>query len=218
MKNGNSRKIPVILTPDEVNNLIKQPNKNVPTGLRNKAILSLMWDSGARVGDLINLKPGNINIIKREAFFEDGKYGVDRWVSFSEFTADLLYRYKKARPKGEYFFCTLKGGKLDRVYLYIMIRRYAKRAGINKKIGLHTIRHSFATEYLKKTQDLATLQKILGHKTIKTTSVYLHYDKTDVMQGLDTYYKKRDTRDSDIKDKIKSLEDQLQQLKTSINI
>lgn len=218
MKNANKRKIPVILTPEEINNLIKQPNKNVPTGLRNKAILSLMWDSGARVGDITNLKPGNISITKREAFFENGKYGVDRWVSFTEYTADLLSRYKKARPKGEYFFCTLQGSKLDRIYLYNMIRRYAKRAGIYKKIGLHTIRHSFATDYLKKSKDLATLQKILGHKTIKTTSVYLHYDKTDVMQGLDTYYKTRDAKDNNIKEKIQELEDQIQKLKASVNI
>jgi len=234
MKNGNKRKIPVILTPEEVNNLIKQPNKNVPTGLRNKAILSLLWDSGARVGDILNLKPGNISITKREAFFENGKYGVDRWVGFSEYTADLLDRYKKARPKGEYLFCTLSnelkdkdtkkrdtrpGNKLDRVYLYNMIRRYAKRAGINKRVGLHTIRHSFATDYLKRTKNLATLQKILGHKSIKTTSVYLHYDKTDVIEGLNQYWGKRDkTKEEKTLDKIAVLEDQLRAIKEQMTL
>ena len=236
MKNGNNkRKIPVILTPEEVRKIIDQPNKDTPTGLRNKAILSLMWDSGARVGDILKLRPGNISITKREAFFENGKYGVDRWVAFSEYTADLLERYKKIRPKSDYFFCTLSkelqdkdtskpdttpGNQLNRTYLYNMIRRYSKRAGIDKRVGLHTIRHSLATDYLKQTKDLATLQKILGHKSIKTTSVYLHYDKTDVIEGLNAYYNKsynkKDSKSNDFKEKIKSIEEQLKQLKDII--
>ena len=135
------RKIPITLTVEEINNLIKQPNKNVPTGLRNKAILSFIWDSGARVSDVMNLKTGNINIGKREVTVIGGKGDVDRNLSFSDYTGELLKKYKGARPKGEYFFCTLQGNKLDRVYLYSMIRRYAKRIGIDKKIGLHTLRH-----------------------------------------------------------------------------
>ena len=97
-----------------------------------------------------------------------------------------------------------------------MIRRYSKKAGIDKKVGLHTIRHSFATNYLKDTKDLATLQKTLGHKTIKTTSVYLHYDKTDVIEGLNAYYNKRDSEGNDLKEKIRLFEEQLKQLKDII--
>jgi len=159
------RKIPVTLTTDEVGKLIKQPNKNVPTGLRNKAILSFIWDSGARVSDVVNLKPGNINIGKKEVIIKGGKGGVDRNLSFSDYTGVLLKKYKEARPKGEYFFCTLQGNKLDRVYLYAMIRRYAKRIGITKKIGLHTLRHSFALKFYKDSgHDLIRLQKILDIK------------------------------------------------------
>lgn len=93
------RKIPVTLTIEEINSLIGQPNKNVPTGLRNKAILSfIIWDSGARVSDVINLRPGNINIVKREATVIYGKGGIDRHLSYSEYTAELLKKYKDQRP------------------------------------------------------------------------------------------------------------------------
>ena len=211
------RKIPVTLTTGEVERLINQPNKNVPTGLRNKAILSFIWDSGARVSDVINLRPGEINVSSREATVKNGKYNVDRNLLFSDYTASLLGKYKEARPKGKYFFCTLKGNKLDRVYLYNMIRRYAKRAGINKKIGLHTLRHSFALKfYQDSNHDLIRLQKILGHRNINTTEIYCYMDNTDIRKGLEAYYNKRDFKDKNIKDRIKVLEEQIEALKEDI--
>jgi integrase/recombinase XerD len=211
------RKIPITLTVEEMNNLIKQPNKNVPTGLRNKAILSFIWDSGARVSDVVNLKTGNINIGKRKVTVIGGKGDVDRNLSFSDYTGELLKKYKEARPKGEYFFCTLQGNKLDRVYLYSMIRRYAKRIGIDKKIGLHTLRHSFALKFYKDSgHDLIRLQKILGHKNINTTEIYCYMDKSVIKEGLEAYYSKRDSKNQDIKDKIKFLEEEIRSLKASI--
>ena len=217
MINLKRRKIPITLTVDEVNRLVNQPNKRVPTGLRNKAILSFIWDSGSRVSDIINLKPGNINISNREAIIKNGKYDVDRNLLFSDYTAELLKRYKEARPKGKYFFCTLKGNKLDRVYLYSMIRRYAKRAGIDKKIGLHTLRHSFALKFYKDSNhDLIRLQKILGHRNINTTEIYCYMDNTDIKEGLEAYYNKRDSKDKNIEDRIKTLEEQIKALKEDI--
>jgi integrase/recombinase XerD len=217
MKNLIRRKIPTTLSVEEVNKLVKQPNKNVPTGLRNKAILSFIWDSGARVSDVINLKPGNINVSNREAIIKNGKYDVDRNLLFSDYTADLLKKYKEARPKGDYFFCTLRGNKLDRVYLYNMIRRYGKRAGIDKKIGLHTLRHSFALKFYKDSgHDLVRLQKILGHRNINTTQIYCYMDNSDVKEGLEAYYNKRDSADKNIEDRIKALEKEIQSLKASI--
>ena len=217
MKNLKRRKIPITLTIDEANKLINQPNKRVPTGLRNKAILSFIWDTGARVSDVINLKPGNISTTNREANIKNGKYDVDRNLLFSDYTADLLKKYKEARPKGDYFFCTLKGNKLDRVYLYNMVRRYAKRAGINKKIGLHTLRHSFALKfYQDSNHDLIRLQKILGHRNINTTEIYCYMDNTDIKEGMEAYYNKRDSKDNNIKDRIKALEKEMKALKANI--
>ena len=211
------RKIPVTLTAEEINKIIAQPNKRVPTGLRNKAILSFIWDSGARVSDVINLRPGNINITKREVIIKGGKGDVDRNLSFSDYTGELLKKYKEDRPKGNYFFCTLQGNKIDRVYLYAMIRRYAKRIGIAKKIGLHTLRHSFALKFYKDSgHDLIRLQKILGHKSLVTTQIYCYIDGTDVKEGLEAYYSKRDSADKNIEDRIKDLEKEIQSLKAGI--
>ena len=211
------RKIPVTLTAEEVGKLIKQPNANVPTGLRNKAILSLIWDSGARVSDVVNLRPGNINIGSKEVTVIGGKGDVDRNLSFSDYTGELLKKYQEARPKGDYFFCTLGGNKLDRVYLYGMIGRYAKRIGIGKKIGLHTLRHSFALKFYRDSgHDLIRLQKILGHKSLATTQIYCYMDGTDVKEGLEAYYNKRDSADKNIENRIKALEEEIRSLKADI--
>ena len=212
------RKIPTTLTAGEVRKIIDQPNKRCPTGLRNKTILSLVWDSGARVSDITNLKPGNLNISKKEIIIKKGKGGVDRILSFSEYTQDLLKKYKADRPKGEYFFCTLKGNKLDRVYLYSMVRRYAKRVGITKKVGMHTLRHSFALNFYKNSNhDLIRLQKILGHKDIRNTQIYCYIDSTDVKEGLNNFYTKRDgdeLKPKTLEERIETLEKELQKLKS----
>ena len=98
-----------------------------------------------------------------------------------------------------------------------MIRRYAKRIGIDKKIGLHTLRHSFALKFYKDSgHDLIRLQKILGHKNINTTEIYCYMDNSDIKESLEAYYSKRDSRNQDIKDKIKFLEEEIWSLKASM--
>ena len=89
-----------------------------------------------------------------------------------------------------------------------MVRRYAKRAGIDKKIGLHTLRHSFALNfYIDSGHDLIKLQKILGHKNLNTTRNYCYMDNSDVNEGLEAYYNKRDSKTPDLEDRIKALEE-----------
>ena len=224
------RKIPIILTVEEIQKIIKIPNEKTRTGLRNKAMLSFIWDSGCRVNDLINLRPGNINIGKREVTVLGGKGGVDRNLLFSDYTASLLKKYKGQRPESKYFFCTeyqtnntknrkqKTANKLDRVYIYNTIRNYAKRAGINKRVGPHTFRHSYALNFYRATHDLITLQKILGHKSLVTTQIYCYIDNSDVRKASEVYYKKRDGRyeDPGIASKIEDLEKQLRLLKASI--
>jgi len=222
------RKIPVTLTVEEIQKILKIPNERTRTGLRNKAILSFIWDSGARVSDVINLKPGDLNIGEREATVIGGKGGVDRVITFTEYTGTLLKRYKDVRPKGRYFFCTEyqannpkirkknTGNKLARIYLYLMIGKYSRRAGINKKIGLHTLRHSFALNFYKSGHDLIALQKLLGHASLRTTEIYCYMDSTDVKEASDSYYKKRDSEGRDIQKRIKDLEKEIADLKADI--
>jgi len=133
------KKLPVILEPEEAQKLIKQPNKRYPTGLRNKALLSLMLHCGLRISEVVNLRPGNINLTKGKLRIESGKGNKDRDLAIPEYITDLLDSWRKKRPNSNYFFSTLKAKKLSKRYLQQMVKRYAEKAGIRKRISPHTL-------------------------------------------------------------------------------
>ena len=108
-------KLQVTLEPEEVQNLLKQPNKRYPTGLRNKTIMSLMLHCGLRLSEVVNLKPGNINLTKGKLRVESGKGNKDRDLAIPEYLTDLLDSWRKKRPESSFFFSTLKGRKLSQV-------------------------------------------------------------------------------------------------------
>jgi len=134
-------KLPVTLEPGEAQNLLKQPSKRYPTGLRNKAIMSLMLHCGLRLSEIVNLKPGNLNLTKGKLRVESGKGKKDRDLAIPDYLNDLLEAWRSIRPKSNYFFSTLKGKKLSDRYIQQMVKRYAQKAGIEKKISPHTLRH-----------------------------------------------------------------------------
>ena len=103
------KKLPVVLEPEEAENLLKQPNKRYPTGLRNKAMISLMLHCGLRVSEVAGLRPGNINITKGKLRVESGKGNKDRDLAIPEYLTDLLNSWRKKRPESNFFFSTLKG-------------------------------------------------------------------------------------------------------------
>ena len=134
-------KLPVILEPEEVQNLLKQPNKRYPTGLRNKTIMSLMLHCGLRLSEVVNLKLGNLNLTKGKLRVESGKGEKDRDLAVPDYLNDLLDTWRNIRPKSNYFFSTLKGRKLSDRYIQQMVKRYAEKSGIKKRISPHTLRH-----------------------------------------------------------------------------
>ena len=187
-ENVTKKKLPTILEPEEAQKLLKQPNKRYPTGLRNKAIMSLMLHCGLRLAEVINLRPGSINLTKGKLRVVSGKGNKDRDLAIPEYLVDLLEAWRKIRPKGDYFFSTLKGKKLSDRYIQQMVGRYAHKAGINnKKISPHTLRHSYATQYYKQTKDIETLRRILGHTDIGTTTIYITLANTDVEEGMKSF-------------------------------
>jgi len=103
------KKLPAILEPEEAQNLLKQPNKRYPTGLRNKAMMALMLHCGLRISEVVNLRPGNINLTKGKLRIENGKGNKDRDLAIPEYLIDLLDSWRKKRPPSDYFFTTLKG-------------------------------------------------------------------------------------------------------------
>jgi len=180
-------KLPTILEPEEAQNLLKQPNKRYPTGLRNKVMMALMLHCGLRISEVINLRPGNINLTKGKLRIQSGKGNKDRDLAIPEYLIDLLNSWRKKRPQGIFFFSTLKGKKLSSRYLQQMVKRYAKKAGLTKSISPHTLRHTYATQYYKQTKDIETLRRILGHSDISTTTIYITLANIDVEKGMKSF-------------------------------
>ncbi|MBA7473802.1 Tyrosine recombinase XerD [subsurface metagenome] len=188
MKFSRRKKLPVILEPGEAERLIKQPNKRYPTGKRNIAIMKVMLNMGLRVSEITNLKPGSVNLTSQRLRIIDGKGGVDRDLIIPSALVDHIKAWKDIKPKNtEYFFTTLKGGKVSVRYLVDMIKRYGRRAKIEKIISPHTLRHTFATEYYKQTKDIETLRRILGHADISTTQIYITLANIDVEAGMNGF-------------------------------
>ena len=197
--NTRRKKLPVVLEPEEAEKLLSIPNKRYITGIRNKAILASMLNMGLRVSEVVNLKPGDLNLGKRKLRVVNGKGGVDRDLIIPVYTTDILKAWKQARPKGsEYFFTTIKdksggkfassiGSQLAVRYIQFMVKRYAKKAGIEKNISPHTLRHTYATQYYKQTKDIETLRRILGHSDISTTTIYITLANIDVENGMKSF-------------------------------
>jgi len=180
-------KLPVTLEPEEVQNLLRQPSKRYPTGLRNKVIMSLMLHCGLRLSEVINLKPGNINLTKGKLRVESGKGKKDRDLAIPDYLNYLLEAWRNIRPKSNFFFSTLKGRKLSDRYIQQMVKRYSQKAGIEKKISPHTLRHTYATQYYRQTKDIETLRRILGHSDISTTTIYITLANIDVENGMKSF-------------------------------
>lgn len=188
MKFTRRKKLPTVLEIDEAQRLVKQPNKRYPTGLRNIAIMRVMLNMGLRVSQITNLKLSHINIANQKMRIVSGKYRQDRDLIIPEGILDILKEWKKRKPKDtKYFFTTLKGGKISERYLCDMVKRYGRRAKIDKVISPRTLRHTFATEFYRQTKDIETLRKILGHKYTATTSIYIMLANIDVKNSMDIF-------------------------------
>ena len=198
--NKRRKKLPVVLEPEEAQSLLSIPNKRYITGIRNKAILALMLNLGLRVSEVVNLKPGDLNLTKRKLRIVNGKGGVDRDLIIPVYTSEILKEWKKAKPKNsKYFFTTIKdkkqgnrfdsskGSQLSVRYIQFMVKRYGKRTGINKDITPHTLRHTFATDFIRQGQNVMKLKKILGHSDISTTQIYVTLANKDIEEAMNGF-------------------------------
>jgi len=199
MRINRVKKLPVVLEAEEVGKLLSIPNKRYITGIRNKAILAIMANMGLRVSEVVNLKPGDLNLTKRKLRVVNGKGGVDRDLIIPEYTTEILREWKKAKPKGsQYFFTTIKdksggqfasskGSQLSVRYIQFMVKRYAERAGIDKDITPHTLRHTFATGFIRQGQNVMKLKDILGHSDISTTQIYVTLANKDIEEAMNGF-------------------------------
>ena len=186
------KKLPTVLDKKEVLGLLAIPNKRYKNGIRNKAILSLMVNTGLRVSEVSNLQAKDINLKEGKLRVIEGKGSKDRDLIIGNKQAlELLREYNRIRPKSSYFFTSLEEGKAGKQvsvrYLQTMVKRYSERAKINKNVSPHTLRHTFATEFYRETKDIETLRKILGHSDISTTQIYVTLANIDVEKAMNGF-------------------------------
>ena len=181
------KKLPDILTDEEARRLIDIPNKRYYTGLRNKAMITLMINTGLRVSEVTNLKTNQVDLNSRSLKVVNGKGHKDRNLIIPGKTAELLKQWNKKRLQGDYLFNTKEGKQLQVRYIQAMIKRYSNRAGIDKNIYPHSLRHTFATNFYRQTKDIETLRKLLGHSDISTTMIYISLANIDVENAMNSY-------------------------------
>ena len=184
-----TRKLPAVLAFSDIEEILAQPDTNHTLGRRDKAILELLYSSGLRVSELIELKISDL-------FFEDevirvlGKGSKQRIVPVGSSALKYVTKYLiESRPSLEnraksknYVFLNKRGTKLSRMGLWKIVERYTKEAGIDIDVYPHTFRHSFATHLLEGGADLRSVQEMLGHSDISTTQIYTHIDREYVKQ------------------------------------
>ncbi len=190
------RKLPNILTIEEVDNLLNIELSNA-YDFRNKAMLELMYSSGLRVSELVELKIKDIDLDNGyvKCF---GKGSKERIVPIGELAVDYLkkyiYEYRDSMKKGYYtenVFLNNHGKKISRQGFFLIIKEIAKEKKIEKNITPHMLRHSFATHLLNNGADLRTIQEMLGHSSITTTQIYTNVS-TDILKENYELYKRRD--------------------------
>jgi len=188
------RKLPTIITENEVMKLLESPDEKTYKGLRDKSILELLYSSGLRISELLNVK---INQISKEKKFLKikGKGNKERLVPIGSSAMNLLIVYLdtyrlniKISNNIDILFVNENGSIISRQACWEMIQKYASISLINKKISPHNLRHAFATHLLNNGADLRTVQMLLGHASLSTTQIYTHIAKERLVKFHQKYH------------------------------
>lgn len=186
--------LPDVLSVGDVEALIAAPDRNKPEGARDIAMLELLYGSGLRVSELIGLEMTGINL---EAGFVRvwGKGAKERVVPVGRMALTSIQTYlDDARPRllvnrtSRYLFVTRRGSAMTRQSFWNLVGRYARRAGLQKRVTPHSLRHSFATHLLEGGADLRAVQMMLGHADISTTQIYTHVARRQLLDAHKKYH------------------------------
>lgn len=174
-----SKKLPRYFEYNELEEMFEVPDKRTPLGQRDLLLLEFLYATGVRVGELVKIKVADIDMGRRNIIIL-GKGNKERFVTYGDYCEDALKLYlgdgylKLNTENSEYLFLNNNGGVLTERGVRYILDQIIKKTGINKNISPHMIRHSFATHLLNEGCDLLTVQKLLGHESIKATQIYTH--------------------------------------------
>jgi integrase/recombinase XerD len=189
------RKLPVVLSPEEIDSMIAAVDRSKPEGERDVAMLETLYSCGLRVSELVGLKTTDI-------FAEDsylrviGKGNKERLVPIGgralkhiNLYRDAVRRHMNIQPGSrDIVFLNRRGGKLSRQSVFLLIKSLANKTGISKNISPHTFRHSFATHLVEAGADLRAVQEMLGHESITTTEIYTHLDRSFLADTIHKFH------------------------------
>lgn len=189
------RKLPDVLSMEEIDRLIESIDLTKAEGQRNKALLETLYSCGLRVSELVNLKI--TNLFFEQGFIKvEGKAGKERLVPVSGRAIDEINKYLSgyrktlniAKESENVLFLNRRGKKLSRVMIFTIIKNLAEKIGLEKSISPHTFRHSFATHLINGGADLRAVQEMLGHESILTTEIYTHLDRDYLKSTINQYH------------------------------
>ncbi|MEC7880328.1 MAG: site-specific tyrosine recombinase/integron integrase [Bacteroidota bacterium] len=189
------RKLPDILNVEEISQMISSINIKETFGQRNKTIIEILYGTGIRVSELIELKISNI-FFKENLIRVLGKGDKERFVPIGLKAKKSIIDYinnnrkyqKIEESSNDILILSKYGKKITRHMIFTLIKNISKKSGITKKISPHTFRHSFASHLLKNGADLRTIQLILGHENITTTEIYTHLDSKHLLNVMKKYH------------------------------
>jgi integrase/recombinase XerD len=186
-------RLPVVLSESECEALLRTPDDDTPEGLRDRAILELLYGSGLRISEALSLEVQNVNLVQGFVLVR-GKGNKERVVPISDYCKDALLRYlKEGRPallrkramRINALFVTARGTVLTRQGFYKNMRKYGILANLARRVSPHKLRHSFATHLVENGADLRSVQEMLGHADISTTEVYTHVSRKHLRKVFD---------------------------------
>ena len=189
-----SKHLPSVLSLEEIDELFMQPDLTKPSGIRDRAMLEIMYACGLRVSELLSIEKKNISL-ETSIIRIFGKGAKERVVPVSEFALEFLIKYinevrnySKER-NSKYIFLNEDGKPISRQYFWQIIKKYSEKAGIIVNVTPHTLRHCFATHLLENGADLRAVQEMLGHSKINTTQIYTHVSSKRILSAYDKFMK-----------------------------
>lgn len=193
-----ARKLPDVLSPEEIDEIIEAIDYSKEQAYRNKAIFEMLYALGLRVSELVGLKLSDL-FLDEGIVRVLGKGNKERLLPISSYSLRVLNDYFERERDHidikngfeDFVFLNRRGKSLTRVMIFTLIKNTQSRTQIKKKVSPHTFRHSFATHLLENGADLKAIQQLLGHESITTTEVYLHMDRKKIFEMLNSFHPRR---------------------------